>query len=195
MYHCSMDNVAHFAFRVDVVAFSVADLVKSAGALLFDRAVAGWDVTVGIRDGHDALALRILGLKAQPVECALESITSHPPPQLAVAADAWSCDAGVREAATWAMRSGNSALLLWGNANASELDRRLRVVHYQPSAAARAFKAHALAAAAVVDDPDRVESFRSNRRSVVTGLESTRNTPSTGKLTYDRTLAVAGQND
>ena len=190
-----MDNVVPFAFRVDVVAFSVADLVKCAGGWLFDRAIAGWDVTVGVGDDQGVQALRILGLKAQPLESALESIISCPAPELAVAAEAWSCDRGVRDIVASALRNGNRTLVFWGDTGADELDRRLRMVRYQPSSAACAFKVHALAAAAVADDPGRVESFRSNRRYVTTDPESSGATPDARQLSHGRAAALAHQND
>jgi hypothetical protein len=190
-----MDSPALFAFRLDVVALTVGDLVQSAGGLLFDRVAAGWDVAVGIHDGRDLEALRILGLNAQPLESAFESFTGRPAPHLAVAAEAWAFDSGVAEFASSTARSASSTLLLWGAACATGGNRRLKTVNYQPSAAARAFKAHALSAAAVVGDPDSAESFRSNRRSVATGLKSVRDKPFTGKPAQDRSLALAGQND
>ncbi|WP_343575423.1 hypothetical protein [Mycobacterium sp.] len=48
-------------YRLDVVAADVADVVTFAGGWLFDRAMAGWDVTVLVADHVDERPLRILG--------------------------------------------------------------------------------------------------------------------------------------
>ena len=48
-------------YRLDVVAADVADVVRFAGGWLFDRAMAGWDVTVLVADHPDERPLRILG--------------------------------------------------------------------------------------------------------------------------------------
>ena len=37
-------------YRLDVVAGSVVDVVRFAGGWLFDRAMAGWDVSVLLTD-------------------------------------------------------------------------------------------------------------------------------------------------
>ena len=49
-------------YRLDVVAASVLDVVEAAGGWLFDRRMAGWDVTVLVPEEEDAHALRILGV-------------------------------------------------------------------------------------------------------------------------------------
>src|SRR5439155_14971420 len=48
-------------YRLDVVAADVVDVVKFAGGWLFDRAMAGWDVTVLLVDHPDERPLQILG--------------------------------------------------------------------------------------------------------------------------------------
>ena len=55
-------------YRVDVVAADVADVVKFAGGWLFDRAMAGWDVTVLLVDHPDERPLQILGAHAPIVQ-------------------------------------------------------------------------------------------------------------------------------
>ena len=45
-------------YRLDVVAADVADVVKFAGGWLFDRAMAGWDVTVLLVDHPDERPLQ-----------------------------------------------------------------------------------------------------------------------------------------
>ena len=41
-------------YRVDVVAASAADVVQSAGGWLYDRVMAGWEVTALIPRGCDS---------------------------------------------------------------------------------------------------------------------------------------------
>ena len=45
-------------YRLDVIAASVLDVVEAAGGLLFDRRMAGWDVTVLVPEGEDVRAHR-----------------------------------------------------------------------------------------------------------------------------------------
>src|SRR6201999_4509172 len=45
-------------YRLDVVAADVADVVKFAGGWLFDRAMAGWDVTVLLVDHPENVRCR-----------------------------------------------------------------------------------------------------------------------------------------
>src|ERR1700688_3322744 len=47
--------------RLAVLAPSVVEVVRSAGGWLFDRAMAGWNVTVITSDHSDSRPLQILG--------------------------------------------------------------------------------------------------------------------------------------
>ena len=49
-------------YRLDVVAASVADVVRFAGGWMYDRVMAGWDVTVLLADDVDERPLRVLGV-------------------------------------------------------------------------------------------------------------------------------------
>jgi len=68
-------------YRLDVVAANVIDVVKFAGGWLFDRAMAGWDVTVLVADHVDPRPLQILGAQIIDLEHALESAGQTPRPQ------------------------------------------------------------------------------------------------------------------
>ena len=48
-------------YRLHVVATNIADVVTSIGGLIFDRAMAGWDVTVAVDGNVDDRAIRIFG--------------------------------------------------------------------------------------------------------------------------------------
>jgi hypothetical protein len=134
-------------YRLDVVARSVPEVVKFAGGWLVDRVMAGWDVTVLISADEDLRPLEILGVETYDLEAALEEGADRPHPQtVAVAADLFVSDDRVRRGVLLALDSGLTEVTLWGEHWPEELDSTIGSVHHQLSGAARAFKAHALAA-------------------------------------------------
>jgi hypothetical protein len=150
-------------YRLDVVATSVADVVRFAGGWLFDRAMAGWDVSVLVADHPDDRPLQIIGAQLVDLEDALALIESRPRPQaLAVAADLFGCDSRVRQGVLQALDHGVTEVTLWGETWPAELDDSVGLVHHRLSMAAKIFKAQALAAAAVPHGSiGCVETFRS----------------------------------
>lgn len=149
-------------YRLDVVAPSVVDVVRFAGGWLYDRAMAGWDVTVLVTDHADDRPLQILGARTLDLEYALASVGQRPRPQtLAVAADLLGCDSRVRRGVLQALDHGVTEVTLWGETWPAELDDSVGLVQHQLSAAARAFKTAALATAAVSEAPiGATETFR-----------------------------------
>jgi hypothetical protein len=150
-------------YRLDVVATGVVDVVRFAGGWLFDRAMAGWDVTVLVADHPDARPLQILGARVIDLEDALAAVESRPRPQaLAAAADLFGCDSRVRQGVLLALDHGVTEVTLWGETWPAELDHSVGLVQHRLSMAAWTFKAQALAAAAVPDSSiGYVETFRS----------------------------------
>src|SRR6201992_1572774 len=150
-------------YRLDVVAADVADVVRFAGGWLFDRAMAGWDVTVLLADPRDDRPLQILGAQIVDLEYALATVGHRPPPQTrAAAADLFDCDSRVRDGVLQALEQGATEVTLWGQTWPAELDDSVGLVEHRLSAAARAFKAQALAAAGMRGDSiGASESFRS----------------------------------
>jgi len=150
-------------YRLDVVASSVVDVVRFAGGWLFDRAMAGWDVTVLIADHPDDRPLQILGARPLDLEYALESAGTRPRPQsLAAAADLLGCDSRVRQGVLQALDHGVTEVTLWGETWPAELADNVGLVQHRLSTAAQTFKAQALAAAAAPEIPVAVaEIFRS----------------------------------
>lgn len=146
-----------------MVAADVVDVVRFAGGWLFDRAMAGWDVTVLIADRPDDRPLQILGVQVLDLEDALASVGIRPRPQaLAAAADLFGCDKRVRQGVLQALDHGVTEVTLWGETWPAELDDSVGLVQHELSMAARMFKSRALAAAAMPDDSiDHVETFRS----------------------------------
>jgi hypothetical protein len=154
-------------YRLHVVAASVADVVRFAGGWLFDRAMAGWDVTVLLIDHPDDRPLKILGARTLDLEEALATrnsgADSTPRPQaLAAAADLFECDQRVRQGVLQALDQGVTEVTLWGETWPSELDDNVGLVQHQLSSAAQIFKAQALAAVSNVQTSiGRTETFRS----------------------------------
>jgi hypothetical protein len=150
-------------YRLDVVAPTVLDAVRFAGGWVYDRVMAGWDVTVLISTDEDVRPLEILGAQVRDLESVLASWEDRPHPQtVAVAADLFAVDARVRGHVLNALEQGATEVTLWGDSLPAELDESVDSVQHQLSAAARAFKAQALAAAddsaaAAVGD---IETFR-----------------------------------
>ena len=150
-------------YRLDVVAANVADVVRFAGGWLFDRAMAGWDVTVLVADHPDERPLQILGAQILDLEYALANVGNRPPPQtLAAAADLFNCDPRVREGVLQALDQGATEVTVWGQTWPAELDSHVGLVQHRLSAAAQAFKSHAFAAAALSQSTiEPIETFRS----------------------------------
>jgi hypothetical protein len=150
-------------YRLDVVAPSIVEVVRFAGGWLFDRVMAGWDVTVLVADHPDDRPLRILGADTLDLESALAAPEhGEKPDALAVAAELFGCDARVRQGVLKALAGGTTEVTLWGERWPAELDRSVDWVQHRLSVAARAFKAYALAAADVpVESVGSTEIFRS----------------------------------
>ncbi|OBH85512.1 hypothetical protein A5681_17320 [Mycobacterium scrofulaceum] len=140
-------------YRLDVIAASALDVVQSAGGWLYDRAMAGWQVTVLLPGGGDARSLRILGVHALDVEEYFAAMgpgaTSE---SLAVSAEAFAADARVRDRVLESLDDRMTEVALWGRAPTGwplRVDRGMARAQYALSAAARRFKGHALAAAGI----------------------------------------------
>jgi hypothetical protein len=152
--------------RLVVIAPSLADVVRYAGGWLFDLVTGGWDSTVLTADHADPRPLRILG--ARPYD--LETVLTGPPAgrclhAIMVEANLYSSDARVRRMVYHASGEGLTEVMLWGADWPEDLDSTADPVRHRLSVAARAFKAHALAAAAVPADVSDIEVFRRNRIS------------------------------
>jgi hypothetical protein len=136
-------------YRLDVIASSVVDVVRFAGGWLCDRVMAGWDVTVIVPGHPDGRALQILGADMLDLESALGSWRQRPRPQtLATGTALLESDWRIRDGVLKALDHGLTEVTLWGDRCPAELDRNLDPVQHQLSAAARAFKALALATVA-----------------------------------------------
>ncbi len=141
-------------YQLNVVATSLTDVVMSAGGWLCDRARAGWDVNVLVADRGDARPLTILGATALQTDGQWSAAVAPLARKgaLAVSAELPAADAGVRSDILNILKRGGTEVTVWGQAWPVEFGRRVDPVEHRLSAAARAFKSHALTAAAVSGD-------------------------------------------
>ncbi|GAA5052161.1 hypothetical protein GCM10023318_24440 [Nocardia callitridis] len=147
-----------------MVAPTMVDVIRFAGGWLFDRAMAGWDVTAVVTDHTDARPLHIIGARAVDLEAAMATTVRSPLPQsIAVDVDLYSSDRRVRNGVLEVLDRGKAGeVTLWGEGCPKELDYRVGAVEHRLSVAARAFKAQALrAAAAPAEVVGATEMFRS----------------------------------
>jgi hypothetical protein len=136
------------SYRIDVLALSVPDVVRSAGGWLFDRVQAGWTVTVMLTEPGDIRPLQILGLSIVCADVEVGS-TSDVVRLLATSTDVFGNGVGVPDDITSALDRGDAELTLWGDVLPLRLRRHAKATQYRLSAAARAFKSQALLAASL----------------------------------------------
>jgi hypothetical protein len=138
-------------YRLDVVAASAADIVQSAGGWLYDRVMAGWEVTALLPRGGDARSLRILGVRAFDGD-ERPDLTASRSQSLAVSAEAFTADPRVRDKVLDSLGDRLTEVALWGDGWPLGVDRAMTRTHHVLSAAARRFKGYALAAAGLPCD-------------------------------------------
>jgi hypothetical protein len=156
-------------YQLHVFAPNISDAVASVGGLIFDRAMAGWDVTVVVdRDPCGNIArdiddrpIRILGGRVAAPLSGLDPAEAPRPRLLAVATDVLVKSEQVRRLVLAARNAKASDVLLWGRHHPPNLNCRFVPVHHQPSAAAHVFKSHALAAGGTVGAQLAEEGFYS----------------------------------
>jgi hypothetical protein len=140
--------------QLNVIASSMADVVQSAGGWLFDRSRAGWDVNVLVAEHDDPRPLVILGATASELDAEFPAMLQRVGlgGALAVGADLLGTDIRIRNEVVRLLKRGLTEVTVWGEAWPAALGREVDPVPHRISAAARAFKSHALAAAAVSND-------------------------------------------
>lgn len=125
-------------YELNVVAADVTAVVSAIGGWLFDRAMAGWRVSVAADACADERALRILGVKAVDLT-GLWSTEADAVTMTAIGTDRFESGDHVR-----AVRRSGTGVVFFGAHGPAGLSGAVDHVQYQPSAAALAFKAHAL---------------------------------------------------
>ena len=153
-------------YQFQVVARNIADAVVSIGGLIFDRAMAGWEVSVvvdGDIDGAvDDRPVRILGAHLAKRMPGPNYAAALPRPHmLAVATDVMIKSDAVRRHVLALGNDGETDVLLWGRHHPTNFARTFVAARHQPSAAAHIFKSHALLAGGAQANPRADEGFYS----------------------------------
>ena len=137
-------------YRLDVVAASAADVVQSAGGWLYDRVMAGWEVTVLLPHSCDSRSLRILGVRTSELDAEFDLMgTGSTSRSLAVSAEAFTADARVRDKVLESLDNGMTEVALWGDGWPLGVNRAMTRAQHLLSVAARRFKGYALTAAGI----------------------------------------------
>jgi hypothetical protein len=142
-----LDDFGRYQFQV--VAANIVDAVMSIGGLIFDRAMAGWQVSVVVDGGTDRVIddrpIRILGGRvAKRWEDRVGRLPR--PHMLAVATDVMVKSEAMRRQVLAAGNDKEAEVLLWGRHHPTNLNCRFVAGRHRPSAAAQVFKSQALAA-------------------------------------------------
>ena len=128
--------------------------------------MAGWDATVVTADEADERPLRILGVRGHDLEDALTfPVQGWCLQAIAVRAELYRADERVRCLVRNAAEADHTDIRVWGDEWPDDLDGKTDLVAHRLSAAARAFKAQALAsvasaAAAAFEPASCTEVFR-----------------------------------
>jgi len=137
-------------YRLDVIAASAVDVVHSAGGWLYDRVMAGWEVTVLLPESCDTRPLRILGVGVVDTQSEFVSTAMSSTSQtLAVSAETFAVDARLRDKVLESMDNRLTEVALWGDGWPLGVNRGLVTAQHLLSAAARRFKGYSLAAAGI----------------------------------------------
>ncbi|WP_066901987.1 hypothetical protein [Mycolicibacterium houstonense] len=140
-------------YRMHVIAGGAAELAANAGGLIVDRVMSGWRVTVGLLDGADSRAVRILG--AELVDAAMPP--GRPDEEQCVLVMGADAHARAISGDGHEFPAGYVEALLWG-----ESPEPPHLYGHNLSAAARAFKAQAVTAAGLtVHEVTGAETFTS----------------------------------
>lgn len=154
------------AYRLDVVATNATDVAASIGGWLYDRVRAGWDVHVLLAQQCDHRPLHILGMQAVELDPHILSASTECAARgLAVSADMFASDARIRQEVLEALDRWMTEVTLWHDDWPLNVGHRTTTVQHVLSAAARAFKRHALEAAGIVGAVAPTETLRSDMKA------------------------------
>ena len=158
-------------YQFHVLAASVSDAVRAIGGLIFDQAMAGWNVDVMVDAdadrGIDDRPIRILGATVTNLRTTHLPTNPHragmlPRSQmLAVATDVMVRSEAVRRQVLAAGSDSATDVLFWGRYQPPTLNCKFVPVRHRPSAAAHVFKSHALAAGGAMTTQPADEGFYS----------------------------------
>ncbi|MQY31568.1 hypothetical protein [Nocardia aurantia] len=160
-------------YRLLVMTPTAAQAVCEAGGWLFDRVMAGWDVTVLTATAADpgAIPIRILGADVIRLADFVRGQQPGPPPQgIAVIGDVCRSSEPARRMVADRLDAGDCEITVGGRGDVWP-DRVADTIDYRPSAAAQVFKRHALAQSThMCEAPLDRESLRHTGTAVPTVL-------------------------
>lgn len=143
---------SHTRYRLCIAASDVDELVASAGGWMYDRIQAGWDVSVTIAEPRDLRPLQILGATTVVTEHGFESLNNRGgTAAIAFASEAFDHNELLRGEVLKALEQAGTEVTIWGATIPNQLEGRIHRLQHRLSLAARAFKAHAVAAAPIPD--------------------------------------------
>ncbi|MEZ0342790.1 hypothetical protein ACAG25_22750 [Mycobacterium sp. pV006] len=149
------------SYDLTVVTSDVSRVVAAAAGWLCDRVRAGWQVTVVVPPGEQRRALQIIGVGAETVQSPSDALRDRSGAAWAVDAAVLDSDVGVRREVQRALGRARTEVTVWGASPWCSADRRFSPVRHQLSAAARAFKKHALLSCGHPGPVSGAEDFRS----------------------------------
>ena len=153
-------------YRLDVVAASPADVVCSIGGWLYDRVRAGWEVNVLLPQQCDTRPLQILGIQASELDSQISpASTGCAARGLAVSAEMFASDVRIRQEVLDALDRWMTEVTLWHDGWPLAVGHRTTAVQHVLSAAACAFKRHALTAAGITAAVGPTETLRSDMKA------------------------------
>ena len=147
------------SYQVDVVVDSVAEAVRHAGGLMFDRRRMGWRVSVVTDDTAHCRALTILGVHREPPDGRDEASFGQDRVIRCLVLPVGRCTTNPSMQLKDVLSQEPSELLLWGPGVDCEPAGTLHPVRYELSAAARTFKAQALRSIGTDSGADTAEEF------------------------------------
>jgi len=145
-----LSELSSTRYQLCVAAHDVRELVDLAGGWMCDRVLAGWDVSVALSEPHDLRPLQILGVTALATHQGFGSISDGSgTASIAVTPGIFESNDHIRGVVLQALDQGAIEVTFWGPSIPSDFQDQLVRRQHRLSGAARAFKAHALAAAAI----------------------------------------------
>jgi hypothetical protein len=144
-----LSGVSNIRYQLCVVARDVGELVDVAGGWICDRILAGWDVSVAVSEPRDLRPLQILGVTVMTQQRLSLISDDSGAASIAIAPGIFENNNHIRSEVLEALDRGGNEVTFAGPSLPSELGGRLAKRQHRLSGAARAFKAHALAAASV----------------------------------------------
>ena len=141
-------------YRLDVLTPNLTDVLAEAGGWIIDRALAGWAVTIICigpgSPGEDRLG-KILGAEIAGRE-ALTDGNRFRPYGIALPAALYRADNCARDYIAASLAHQATEICLFGTGRRAPTDDTFQSISHRISTAARAFKAHSLAAAYLPND-------------------------------------------